>query len=234
MNIYSVLKIPKTIYSVESNHNGLIEVVEVGKTRKLRVGGITQSVNWDSPVCEKLVWGKLFNLLQREAPDAGRVLILGLGGATLQNLISRKMPNTHMVSVEIDSTMVDVANKYFGLEDLPNHRIIVNDALRVVTSPEDFDLSKVSFNVAIVDIYVGEKYPELGRSGNFIDAVRDMVVPGGLVIFNRIYIQHHQEEVDLFVEQVSDFLVDVKTEIVSGYTNSDNILIYGRIFEHKL
>jgi len=234
MNIYSALKIPRTIFSTESQYNGKIDVIEIGRTRKIKVGGIDQSLNWDSPVCSKLVWGKLVDLLQREEPEAGRVLILGLGGGTIQNLISRKMPNTHIVSVEIDSVMADVAKTYFGISELPNHRLIIGDALRVVTCPEDFDLSKVSFNVAIVDIYIGENYPDLGKSGNFIDSVRDMVVPGGLVIFNRIYTTRHQEDVDLFVNQVSDFLVDVKTEIVTGYTNSDNVLVYGRIFEHQL
>lgn len=234
MNIYSALKIPKILYTAESKYNGKIEVLEMGKTRKIRVDRITQSVNWDSPLCEQLVWGKLFDLLYKEAPEASRILILGLGGGTIQNLISRKMPHSHMVTVEIDPVMVDLSTKYFGVGELPNHRIILNDALRVVTSPEDFDLSKVSFDVAIVDIYIGEKYPDLGKSGNFLDSVRDMVVPGGLIIFNRIYTQHHQEDVDTFVHQVKDFLVDVKTEVVSGYTNSDNILVYGRIFEHQL
>jgi len=234
MNIYSALKIPQVVYSTESKYNGKIDVIEVGHTRKIKVGGIDQSLNWDSPVCEKLVWGKLVSLLEREEPTANSVLILGLGGGTIQNLISRRLPNTHVVSVEIDDVMVDIANKYFGVSELPNHRTVVADALRVVTSPEEFGLNKVSFNVAIVDIYVGEDYPDLGKSGNFMDAVRDMVVPGGLVIFNRIYTEKHHEDVDLFVEQVNDFLVDVKTEVVAGYTNSDNILVYGRIFEHQL
>jgi len=234
MNIYTALKVPQIIYSAESEYNGKVEVVEVGHTKKIRVNGIDQSVNWNSPVCDKLVWGKLVSLLKREEPDANSVLILGLGGGTVQHLISREMPKTHIISVEIDPVMLDIAKKYFDLDTIPNHRVILNDALRVVTCPEEFGLSKISFNAVVVDIYIGEQYPELGKSGNFLDAVRDMVVPGGLVIFNRIYTNKHHEDVDIFIDQVQDFLVDVNTEIVAGYTNSDNILVYGRIFEHQL
>lgn len=234
MNIYTALKIPQVIYSTESKYNGKIDVVEVGRTRKIKVNGIDQSLNWNSPVCEKLVWGKAVSLLKREEPELNSVLVLGLGGGTIQQLISRELPSAHVTSVEIDSVMVDIATKYFDLDKIPNHRVIVSDALRVVASPEEFELNKTSFNAAIVDIYIGEDYPDLGKSGNFIDAVRDMIVPGGLVVFNRIYTKHHHDDVDLFIEQVQDFLVDVRTEIVAGYTNSDNILVYGRIFEHDL
>lgn len=234
MNIYTALKHPEVIHSTESIYNGKIEVLTIGHTKKLRVNGIDQSINWDSPSCEKLVWGKIVQLIQREEPELKNVLILGLGGGTVPHLISKHLPNTYMVSVEIDQEIVKVGKDYFHLDEIPNHKVIVNDALRVVNNPEEFGLSKMSFHALIVDIYIGEEYPDLGRSGNFIDAVRDMVVPGGLIIFNRIYTEHHHEDVDNFVEQVEGFLVDVKTEIVAGHTNSDNILIYGRIFEHQI
>ena len=234
MNIYTALKVPQILYSVNSKYNGKIDVIETGTTRKIRVDGIDQSLNWNSSVCDKLVWGKLAALLKREEPELNSVLILGLGGGTVQHLISRELPKVHIVSVEIDPVMVDIATKYFDLDTIANHKIIINDALRVVTSPEEFGLSKMSFDAAIVDIYVGEQYPELGNSGNFIDSVRSMVVPGGLVIFSRAYTESHHDDVDSFIEQVGEFLVDVKTEIVAGYTNSDNILVYGRVFEHEL
>jgi spermidine synthase len=234
MNIYTALKTPNIIYSVDSEYNGHIEVLEVGHTRKLKVEGIDQSVNWDSPSCAQLVWGKLVSLLHREEPELKNVLVLGTGGGTVPHLISKYLPNTDIVSVEIDPAMIEVARKYFELDSIPNHKVIINDALRVVSSPEEFGLSKMSFQALVVDIYIGEKYPELGRSGNFIDCVRDMVVPGGLIVFNRIYTEHHHEDVDSFIEQLEGFLVDVKTEVIAGHTNSDNILIYGRIFEHEI
>jgi len=234
MTIYTALKHPITIYSVDSAYNGHIEVLEVGHTKKLKVDGIDQSVNWQSPSIEKTVWGKTVALLQREQPDLKNTLVLGLGGGTIPHLISKHLPDTYIVSVEIDPVMVNVAKEYFELDTIPNHQIIVNDALRVVSSPEEFHLNKMSFQSLIVDIHIGEKYPDLGNSGNFIDAVRDMVVPGGLIVFNRMYTEHHHESVDSFIEQVEGFLVDVKTEIVAGHTNSDYILVYGRIFEHQI
>jgi hypothetical protein len=66
----------------------------------------------------------------------------------------------------------------------------------------------------------------LGKSGNFIAAVKRLVRPGGLIIFNRIYSEAHQEDVNIFIDYVSSFFGNVKNLVVAGYTNSDNVLIY--------
>lgn len=229
MNIFKGLGVPKTIYAVDSELNGRIEVTEMGSTRRVKVGKITQSVNWDSPVCEKLVWGKASELLKRETPNLRSVLILGMGGGTMAQLVSRAIPKISITSVELDPEMVEIAEKFFDLGSIPNHTVVNGDALGVVVHPQKHGLRKNSFGALIVDIYVGEDYPNLGGTGNFMSALRDMVSPGGVVIFNRIYLKHHQADVDSFKDQVGEFFQDVKEEIVAGYTNSDNILIYGRV-----
>ncbi|OGC38418.1 hypothetical protein A3K42_00225 [candidate division WWE3 bacterium RBG_13_37_7] len=230
MDIHKVLNLPNVIYTTSSPYNKEIEVLEHESTRKLRVNGASQSVNWESPLCEKLFWGKTVELLKKETPELKKILILGLGGGTVQHLVSRAFPEVYIVSVEIDSVIVDIAKKYFDTSSIPNHQIIVNDAFRVVMEPEEFKLSKGGFEAVFVDVYVGEQYPNLGKSGGFISAVKNMVQPGGLVIFNRIYTEEYLDDVDAFIEQLGEFLENIQTEIVAGYTNSDNILIYGRVF----
>lgn len=172
--------------------------------------------------------GKVIEVLKEEEPNLRNILVLGMGGGTIPHLVAKNFPGVEITSVELDPVMVDIAKKYFDLDQIPNHRVIVADALRVVVEPEEFNLSYSTFQALIVDIFIGEKYPDLGSSGNFIAAVKRMVSAGGLVIFNRIYISSHQDEVNTFVEYVSNYLKNVKCLIVAGHTNSDNILIYGR------
>jgi len=222
------LKVPKTIYITESKYNGKIEVIEIGKTRKIKVGGIDQSLNWDAPNASTLVWGKLVEVIKANIPDLKNIMVLGLGGGTVQQLLSRKFPGTYITSVEIDNTMVDIAKKYFDLDSIPNHKVIVEDACRVVVTPTDFGANKNSFEAVVVDIYIGDKYPELGKSGNFVSALRNLLLPGGLVVFNRIYTKHHQEDVNSFIDFVEGFYHNVQTYTVAGHTNSDNVIIYGR------
>lgn len=219
---------PKIIYSTDSEFNGHIDVVQVGKTRKIKVDDIEQSLNWQSPSAKRLVWGQAVEILQEEEPNLKNILVLGLGGATVQHFISREFPDTQIVSVDIDPAMVEIAKNYFDLDSIKNHRTVLADACRVIVEPENFEMQKKSFQAIYVDIFVGSQYPDLGKSGNFVSAVKEMAIPGGLVIFNRIYTEHHQDEVNNFVDFVEGFFKDVETRVVAGYTNSDNILIYGR------
>ncbi|OGC51548.1 hypothetical protein A2W32_01060, partial [candidate division WWE3 bacterium RBG_16_37_10] len=197
-------------------------------TTKLIADGTVQSVNWDSPVAEKMVFGRMVQVLKQQEPNLRKVLVFGLGGGAMQNLISKSFPGVEIISVEIDPVMIDTAKEFFNLDQIPNHRVINDDAFRVVVEPEKFDLTIQSFDAVVIDIYCGSKYPDLGKSGNFFASIKKILHPGGLAVFNRIYLQSHQYDVDLFVKDLSEFFTDVNTTTVAGKTNSDNILIYGR------
>lgn len=228
MSVFSNIRLPKVVYETESKYNGKILVIEVGRTKRLSVDGVVQSVNWDSPSVERSYWSSMVRVLKEEVLDLRSIIILGMGGGTLCHLISHAFPNVQITSVEIDPEMVLIARKFFNVDEIPSHRIITDDACRVVASPEEFGIYEGSFGVAVVDIYCGQKYPDLGKSGTFFDGLKTLVSPGGLVIFNRIYWEDHQDDVNSFVEVVENYYHDVKSLIVAGKTNSDNILIYGR------
>lgn len=222
------INIPKLVYSTESKYNGHIDVIKVGDTYKIKVDKIEQSISPDSPNAPRLVWGKVVEVIRANEDDLKNILILGLGGGTAQHLISRQWPNAHIVSIDIDPVMYDIAKEYFDIDSIQNHRVIIDDACGVIIDPQEFDLMPNSFQVLFVDIYIGSQYPDLGKSGNFVNAVKNMLVPDGLVIFNRIYTHNHQDEVNQFIDYIEQFFHDVQTYVVAGYTNSDNVLIYGR------
>lgn len=231
MNVFSNISVPKVVYETDSQYNGHIQVIEAGNTKRIVVDKITQSLNWSSPSVQRRYWGKLVELLAENQPNTRNILLLGLGGGTLVHLLSKKLPEAHIVSVEIDPTMIEIAKNYFDLDTIPNHTVVKDDACRFIVEHDRHGYVANSFDVIIVDIYVGEKFPELGKSGNFIAALKNLAVPGGLIIFNRIYHnEHHQSEVHAFIDTLDDFLGDIKSVIVAGITNSDNVIILGRSY----
>jgi len=227
--VFSGLKLPKLIFEKESEYNGTIKIYQVGKILKLSVDGLVQSVNWDTKYARNSVWGKVAELVKKEEPAANNIMILGLGGGTMAHLISQKLPNSNITTIEIDPIMLEVANKYFELESIPNHTTIIADALRVVTFPEKFGIDLHTFNVLIVDIYCGQEFPDLGKSGTFFAGIKSILASGGLVVFNRIYLKKHQQDANMFYDSVKENYNKVKRETVAGRTNSDNVLIYGRV-----
>lgn len=229
MSIFSELKPPELVYEGSSKYNPDIKIIKVGKTLRLTVDGYIQSVNYDSPACPKLFTGKAVDLVRREVPDADDFLVLGLGGGAMQKLISMRFKDPEIVSVDIDPQMVEIAKEFYNIDSIPNHRIIVNDALRVVIEPDENDLEEGNFDVAIVDIFVGDSSPDLIKTGNFIAHLKRLVESNGLIVFNRNYTLEFQEGANNFVDYLEGHLKNVKTEVVAGYSNSDNILIYGRV-----
>ncbi len=228
MSVFEGLNLPKVIYQTSSEYNGDISVIQVGRTRRLSVDGLTQSINWDSPSCMRMYWGKAIEILKQNEPSLKKLMILGLGGGTLAHLVSKEFPGIFISSIEIDSVIVDVARQYFDLESIPNHQVTTADAMAIVSMPEKFGFDQYSFDALFVDIYCGDMFPELGKSGAFIVGIKNLVKPGGLVIFNRIYLENHQDDVNIFIDSLHDHFHDLKSVIVAGKTNSDNVLVFGR------
>jgi len=223
------LKAPKLIHKTTSEYNELIEVYQIGDNYQLSVNGVVQSISPDTPSCKNRVWGRLVDQIEEEKPEAKSVLLFGLGGGTMAHLISRQLPEAHVTAVEIDPVMVQIAKDYFAIDSLPNLKILTADALRVISTPEKYQLNKDTFDVVIIDIYCGDKYPDLGKSGTFFSGIKWFLKTGGLVVFNRIYVKDHQFEVDTFMELVEEVYSNVRSKSVAGRTNSDNILIYGEV-----
>jgi len=229
MSVFDGLKMPKIIYETTSELNGRIRIVDVGSTRKMVVGNTIQSINPDSPACPKLYWGQMSDSIKERFTDIQNILILGLGGGTLAHLLSRAYPDVNITSVEYDEVMIQLAKEYFYVDKIPNHKIIHEDALRIVVEPEENDITPSSLDLVVVDVLNGDKYPDLGKTGNFISAVKRLIRPGGHVVFSRIYTEFFQEEVNIFVDSLENYFSEVETEVVAGYTNSDNLLIFGKV-----
>lgn len=228
MSVFDGLNLPKTLYQSSSEYNSDLSVVQIGKTRRLRSDGLTQSVNWDSPVCKRMYWGKAVEIMKENEPNMRSIIILGLGGATLAHLIAQEFPGIYIASIEIDKEVIKIANEYFDADKVPNHHIFAADAMGIISMPEEYGFQPFSFDALFVDIYCGEKYPDLGKSGTFLAGLERLVKPAGLIMFNRIYREHHQDEVNTFIEAVEEQLYDVKSVIVAGRTNADNVIIFGR------
>ncbi|MBT6401665.1 fused MFS/spermidine synthase [candidate division WWE3 bacterium] len=223
------LKIPKLIHSTSSEYNKLIEVYQVGDIRRLSVDGVVQSISHTAKSVERRFWGQVEGFVAENRPEARHILMFGLGGGTMLHLFAEDMPDAHITVIEIDSEMIRVAEEYFDLKKLTNVSILNEDVMRVMTDPTKYDLHISTFDVVVVDIFCGLKYPDLGSSGTFFAGIERLLRPEGLVVFNRIYIDDVKHEVDDFCESVEEQFINVGTKTVAGRTNSDNLLVYGEV-----
>lgn len=157
----------------------------------LLVGGVTQSITLpptddaaDATDDERGdYWGLL---LPPGCPlDA---LLLGLGGGTVATLLSRRCPAARMVGVERDAAVLALARDLFGLDTLPNLRVVEADAFDWVAAQFGADgaLSEdaARYDFVCVDLFEAGRLTNGVLATAFLRRIAALLAPGGVASFN--------------------------------------------------
>jgi spermidine synthase len=170
----------KNLEKRKSKFNGELKVVRtLGFGTYIQAGGLTQS----GGIVES-IWKSTLKKVHSSRSTVHRSLVLGLGGGTVAKLIRKNWPEAKITGVDIDPHMVELGRKYLGLDD-KNVEIKIADALDFLTVHSS--RSTVHFDLIIVDLYNGDKYPEKFETENYIHLVRSLLSRCGVAVFNRLY-----------------------------------------------
>jgi spermidine synthase len=114
-------------------------------------------------------------------PDPKRILIVGLGGGTLPMALRDILPDAHIDVVEIDPAVVKVARDFFAYIEDPalqtyaeDGRIFVKKAL----------LDGATYDLIMLDAFEDEYIPEHLLTLEFLQEVKELMAPGGVVAAN--------------------------------------------------
>ena len=107
------------------------------------------------------------------------ILILGVaGGSVIKTLIHDIRYKGKITGVEIDSEMIQIANQYFKLNEIPQLEIVIDDAFEfVLKTTEKYDL-------IVVDIFQDIKMPNFLFENYFIDRICFLLKSKGFILFN--------------------------------------------------
>lgn len=110
-------------------------------------------------------------------------LILGVaGGSVIKTLVDEIKFKGKITGVEIDKEVVDIANKYFHLNEIKNLEIIVDDAFEFVLK------TKEKYDLIIIDIFQDTKMPNFLFEDFFINRVNFLLNAEGFILFNTMVI----------------------------------------------
>ncbi len=114
-------------------------------------------------------------------PAPKRILIIGLGGASLQNALARALPDTAIDSVEIDPAVGTVAQRYFGYQPDSRQRLFLEDGRAYV---ERAHQEGIQYDMVMLDAFDVDYVPEHLMTLEFLQHVRAILAPGGVVVAN--------------------------------------------------
>jgi spermidine synthase len=137
------------------------------------------AVMWKAaPVELFLPYSQLMMVALALPPEPKRALILGHGGGSLAKWLARHWPDLELDTVEVDPSVVRMAEQYFDYRPPGNHHVSVRDArLFLRTSSEQYD-------IIWLDVFARHLIPFHLTTEEFFEEVRAHLRPNGVLAVN--------------------------------------------------
>ncbi|KAK0407049.1 hypothetical protein QR680_018968 [Steinernema hermaphroditum] len=142
------------------------------------------------------------------------MLNIGLGGGSLDMFFHIIAPGVNITVVELDPTMVELAQRWFGIVENAHRRTVVGDGIKVI---EKTARENHTYDVIVVDacdLSHNLPCPAAGfRDENVIVNIKKLLTPMGCVVVNLLALESEtmEKETDSVVELLkSHFPVCVK------------------------
>lgn len=187
----------KLLEEANSPFNGKIQVNSfLGKPRImvnniLQSGGLIESI-----------WKKGIKRVKNQGLRIKNVLILGLGGGTGAELVSKNFPKAEITGIEIDPIMIKLGKKHFGLSKIKNLKIINIDAIEFINHQS---LIINHLDLILVDLYLANKFPKKAESVKFLKKLKKLISKDGMVVFNRLFEKKDKKQVEEFIKKLDKY-----------------------------
>lgn len=133
---------------------------------------------------------KTFEQLDWQSHPIQSCLILGLGlGSIPDMLVTHFHQKMEFTAVEIDEMVASLAYQYVLGPKKINVQVFTTDAASFLDWHED------SYDLICSDVFTGDLIPADLESMDALTAMRDMLNPGGLLLYNRLH-RHKQDAED--------------------------------------
>ena len=160
-----------------------LRVIQIGQRIDLDVEGATYATWHPAHLLTGYSWDALsLACLLRPSGAPTSVLLLGLGGGTVVRQLRHFCPAAHIVGVEIDDGVVELAQKHMHLNEAAVD-VVIGDAYDfLAVGDQGFDVIIDDLFLTGDDDVVRTRAPD----GDTLALLRSRLNPGGLVVANLI------------------------------------------------
>lgn len=126
------------------------------------------------------------------------ILVLGVaGGSVIKTLVEEIGYRGKITGVEIDADVIQMANTYFGLDQIPNLEIVIDDAFEFALR------TKQSYDLIIIDIFQDTVMPNFIFEKFFANRLCFLLRERGHILLNTMILNQRHE--DRNAQYVSEF-----------------------------
>lgn len=120
------------------------------------------------------------------------ILVLGVAGGSVIKTLSEDIKfKGKITGVEIDPKVIEIANTYFGLANIPNCTIVIDDAFNFVLK------SKGKYDLIIIDIFKDTEMPGFLFEEFWINHINALLNINGFILFNTMTLNNEQKSRNL-------------------------------------
>lgn len=172
----------RVIFEITSPYHH-IRVIDEGGIRTLSFDGSMETrMSLRNPLLGHFEYIDYFHMPWLWNAEIENVLMLGLGGGSIQRAYQHYYPETQVDTVEIDPAVLKVARAYFQVRETPRHRVHLMDGRLYLRTQEK------KYDVIIVDAYVKNRYgsfiPYHLATQEFFELARDRLGTNGVLAYN--------------------------------------------------
>ncbi len=197
---------PKTVLRTSSRFNQDIRVVEEYGKNKLLVNGARQSGVYVEKLWKEAI--SAFGLIPSDSPYS--IVVLGVAGGTVIHLLRDLYPLSTIIGVDIDTTMIDIGKKYFGLDQLQNILFHVADVRNFLNK----ETKQHRYDIVVLDIFNGWSVPDFVFEDTFLDHLASLRKANGTLIINYIGEKEYRPKSDILFTKLRERFPMVKDKVV--------------------
>ncbi len=210
--------VPINILKVKSDFSKTLEVTY--NNGELVIDSLNTNYSYGS--LQRILAKGLRFIGKEKIQQMNHILILGVAGGSVVKTLKNEFEYVNKITgVEIDEGIIDIANKYFQLDEIENLEIVIANAFEFVLS------NTKQYELIIIDIFQDTVMPSFLFEKYFTEKVKEITAVNGYIVFNTMVLEKSQQKRnDAYVLNYEEIF---KVTRLSKVENHNELIIINRM-----
>jgi cyclopropane fatty-acyl-phospholipid synthase-like methyltransferase len=150
------------------------------------------------------------------------ILVLGVaGGSVIRTLVEEIRYKGKITGVDIDTSVIEIANQFFKLNETPNLKIVIDDAFEFVLKTQE------KYDLIIIDIFQDTVMPNFLFEGFFAKRIGFLLKSNGIALFNTMLLTEEENQRNIkFIAELN--ALNFKTQTIPRVEQHNELILFER------